>query len=255
MAENESDRRPRWIYDPPEHLDAGTWTLRIDGRHIRVEEGDQVTDYALINPAEAARLGNKWRHAREAAGWRLAEGPPIETEDGERSESRRHTLAAAAHPRAAELFGAIYGGELEAVLRMLDEGVPADAADMGGMLPLHAAALSGEVEVLEQLLDAMGADVHAVEPSEGRTPLICAVEGGVEAVRALLDAGADPNSKTKLDDTALIKAAELGDEEMARLLLAAGADPAAVNAQGQNAASVAAGADHDDIALLLETVD
>lgn len=65
---------------------------------------------------------------------------------------------------------------------------------------LHAAAL-GEVGAIKGLLDEGIVDVNQAD-YDGRTALhLAASEGKVEAVRALLERGADPNPKDRYGNT------------------------------------------------------
>src|ERR1039458_307750 len=69
---------------------------------------------------------------------------------------------------------------------------------------------------------ANGTDVNTRDP-RGATLLIhAAAIGSPEAVKLLLDSGADANAKSQLEATALILGA--GNAEKARLLIAKGAD-------------------------------
>ena len=70
-----------------------------------------------------------------------------------------------------------------------------------------------------------GGDVHARD-RDGMTALVYAVllDGKVEIVRTLLDAGADLNSTTNTGMTALMGAAYTGNTEMVQLFLALLAD-------------------------------
>lgn len=73
-----------------------------------------------------------------------------------------------------------------------------------------------------------------VPDNAGNTPLqIAALEGDVEVVQLLLDAGCDITSKNIDKDTPLIDAVENGHLEVVRLLLKAGLDPRQKNAKGQ----------------------
>ena len=73
-----------------------------------------------------------------------------------------------------------------------------------------------------------------VPDNAGNTPLqIAALEGDVEVVQLLLDAGCDTTSKNIDKDTPLIDAVENGHLEVVRLLLKAGLDPRQKNAKGQ----------------------
>lgn len=140
---------------------------------------------------------------------------------------------------------------------------------------LMAAANGDAKEVIEALKG--GADPQAVSRT-GVTPLLAATFGGsVEAVRAVVEHGADVNNvasgyrawtwtaehiatteqplaKTaSLNYTALILAAEKGFPDIVAYLLEKGADPKQTNAKGDTALSVASEQGHAKIvAMLLE---
>ena len=78
-----------------------------------------------------------------------------------------------------------------------------NARDNEGTTALVFAALGGDAETVQALLDA-GADVNA-KNSDGWTALMQAASGGdAETVQALLDARADVNAKDNDGVTALI---------------------------------------------------
>ncbi|KIX98300.1 uncharacterized protein Z520_05601 [Fonsecaea multimorphosa CBS 102226] len=98
------------------------------------------------------------------------------------------------------------------------------------------------VPLIQRALEA-GADV-AEQNEDGKSALyLAAVGGDVEAVRLLLEHGADPNQRNKRNKfgpgdhdehgtTALHEAAQRGNVEMARLLIEAGADAEAADEDG-----------------------
>ena len=103
----------------------------------------------------------------------------------------------------------------DAVVALLEE-------HLYSKFPLHAAARTGDVEAMTQLLDG-GAEVDAKK--DGATPLFVACKGGhVDAARLLLDRGADVDRASKYDGTPLWIACQNGHVDAARLLLDKGAD-------------------------------
>ena len=108
------------------------------------------------------------------------------------------------------------------------------ATVFGGGGPLHYAVHEGDTEALRMLLEA-GADVNARD-EWGHTPLYMAVNGkDVAATRMLLEAGADVNARyennTRYENghTLLYMAVDRGDDAATRMLLEAGANPSDVH--------------------------
>lgn len=170
-------------------------------------------------------------------------------------------------PRDDELVRAANAGELETVRRLIEAGADPNSVDGHGMGPLltfhpevtrylleHGAdpdrqrnenvapvivGVCGSYDCLRLMVEA-GANVNRASDHNGETALH-GVAGGsdVRAVRLLLDAGADPNARTKpgmttyalwrdarvRGETPLHRAAAWGSPEVIQLLLDAGADP------------------------------
>lgn len=98
---------------------------------------------------------------------------------------------------------------------------------------LLARACAQDANEAEKWLKERPQDID-VPDNAGNTPLqIAALEGDVEVVQLLLDAGCDTTSKNIDKDTPLIDAVENGHLEVVRLLLKAGLDPRQKNAKGQ----------------------
>ena len=98
---------------------------------------------------------------------------------------------------------------------------------------LLARACAQDAAEAEKWLKERPQDID-VPDNAGNTPLqIAALEGDVEVVQLLLDAGCDTTSKNIDKDTPLIDAVENGHLEVVRLLLKAGLDPRQKNAKGQ----------------------
>jgi len=133
--------------------------------------------------------------------------------------------------QAADLPSAAIVGEVDAVRRLLDLGLPVDATDSQGCTALLRAAGGGHRAVVELLL-ARGADPRAAARS-GATPLSAAVSmRQLDIVERLLAAGAPLEQRLPGDVTVLMLAAALGLPDLVARLLTAGADVHASDAQG-----------------------
>jgi uncharacterized protein len=140
-------------------------------------------------------------------------------------------------PDEPNVFEAAAFGREERLEELL-EGDPglARAFSVDGFTALHLAAFFGRAEAVRLLLD-VGADPNAVGTSEQIGPVqplhSAAASGRVEGVRLLLERGADVNARQGGGFTALHAAAASHDVELARLLLAAGADMTAKTDDGR----------------------
>jgi len=95
----------------------------------------------------------------------------------------------------------------------------------GGSL-LHIAAAQGQADRCRQLLESPEANVQVdIEKSDGSTPLmLAAAMGHTDAVRVLLDAGANVEAVGRMGATSLMMAASLGHIEVVNVLIQHGAD-------------------------------
>jgi ankyrin repeat protein len=90
------------------------------------------------------------------------------------------------------------------------------AADV--FTPVMAAAMRGDVEALKSLLDR-GADVNVQGGDFGRTALLMATTTGRDdVVKLLLEKGANPSAKDQLGNTVLRWAKKQGDSSIVKLL-------------------------------------
>lgn len=107
----------------------------------------------------------------------------------------------------------------------------ADERDQHGLTPLMWAARSGAVDAMRILLDK-GADPNTRDHRNGWTPLLHAIhKRQPAALRLLLERGADPNRRVG-ELTPLLMAAADDDPTMVELLLQHGADVHARGAGG-----------------------
>lgn len=134
---------------------------------------------------------------------------------------------------------------------LLAAGADPNASQASGMTPLMTAARTGNVHVLDALI-SHGANVNA-ETSETRsTAMMWAVAAPhPDAVRLLLDAGANAQASTAKGFTVLMYAANNGDIEMAKLLLTAGVDVNQVGLDGTHTLPYAIARGQDKFALFL----
>jgi len=105
--------------------------------------------------------------------------------------------------------------------------------DKNGRTWLARACALEDVENARAKLQERPEDID-IPDHAGNTPLqIASLEGSVNIVKMLLDAGCDNMCKNVDGDTPLIDAVENGHLEVVRLLLAAGLDPRQSNAKGE----------------------
>ena len=130
-------------------------------------------------------------------------------------------VAAMAAERPEKFYSAIRDNNLTELKALLDQKASADVADNHGITPLMYAAEIGSVDAMRFLIDR-GADVNA-QNAFGSTALMWSVSDPAK-VRLLLDHGAQVNTAAKSGRTALIIAAFTNPSaEVVRLLLAKGA--------------------------------
>jgi ankyrin repeat protein len=164
----------------------------------------------------------------------------------------------AADTQAAEpLFKAIQKSDTQAVKRLLDRGIDANARDAEDTPALMAAVLYADASCVKLLLNhgadpnatnkfgatalmwavpdiaktklliASGADVNASSKNLGRTPLLIAASypGSVSVLQLLLDHGANIHAKDRRGMHALGRATLSADVDVVRFLVEHGCDP------------------------------
>jgi len=170
----------------------------------------------------------------------------------------RDELVEALRPRRGELdvFEAAALGDVDRLRTLLaDDPALVDAYADDGFFPLGLAAFFKRPDAVRLLLDR-GADPN--QQSRHAQIVVrpihsAAADGGsTEIARLLLDAGADVNARQPGGFTPLHAAAQVGNEELVALLLEHGADPDARLDEGRTPADLAREAGHRDVAERIE---
>ena len=115
------------------------------------------------------------------------------------------------------LMMAALKGQLELAKILIDKDADVNKP---GWTPLHYAASKGSVAMIELLLDN-DAYIDAESPNHSTPLMMAAMYGSEDAVRALLDAGADPTLKNELGLSAIDFAKRAERPAVAELLAAA----------------------------------
>ena len=133
------------------------------------------------------------------------------------------------------LFGAAAKGDAATIARLASSGAKVDARDGNGRTPLHVAAFMKQRDAMKALVDA-GADPNALDADRYDAVTIAAVADDPATMEAALKLGNRPTNVTsRYDGTALIAAAHLGHVEVVRMLIKAGAPLDHVNNLGWTA--------------------
>lgn len=129
--------------------------------------------------------------------------------------------------------------DADAVARLLDLGLPADARDERGATALLRASGAGALQSVQRLLAAHADPRLTVDT--GASPLSAAVSARhADIVRALVSAGVPVDERHRDDVTALMIAAALGHADMVACLRELGANATLTDAGGHTALHAAA---------------
>jgi ankyrin repeat protein len=109
-----------------------------------------------------------------------------------------------------------------------------DARDGDGRTAITAAAMREDVEAVRELIDA-GADVDLQDDDRRNPLLLCGENGNVALLREVLRGDPDLGATNRYGGVALIPACERGHEEMVRALLETEIDVDHVNDLGWTA--------------------
>jgi len=150
-----------------------------------------------------------------------------------------------------ELYNAIRTNNLAQLDSLTKDRANANLKDDRGITPLMLAAVAGSREAMKLLIDR-GAEVNAKNAFDSTALMWSATD--LEKTRLLLDAHADPNIVSKAGRTALLIAA-MSDRSAAivKLLIAKGADTKAVDrAQFTALAAAASGGDLETLKIMID---
>ncbi len=152
-----------------------------------------------------------------------------------------------------DVFEAAALGDTDRLGNLLsgDAGL-ASAYSPDGFMPIGLAAFFGRQDAVRLLIER-GADVNAVSRNgAGLTALHSAAAcGSASIARHLLQAGADPNARQQGGWTALHSAARHGNRELLDVLLDFNADATVASDDDKTPADLAREAGHNDVAARL----
>ena len=144
-------------------------------------------------------------------------------------------------PTPAELnaytgvFAAAAKGDTATIAKLASTGANVNAKDGRGRTPLHVAAFAKQRDAMKALVDA-GADPNALDADRYDAVTIAAVADDPATLQSALKLGnRATNVTSRYNGTALIAAAHLGQVEVVRILIKAGAPLDHVNNLGWTA--------------------
>ena len=119
----------------------------------------------------------------------------------------------------------LYTNNRQMLTDIIFVGCDVTVADANGLTAIHHSIITGNPEILAQLL-LNGGETEMVVPSTGETPLIMAARLGVMNItRELLKNGANVDARNSEGHTALMQAVLSDEGEISRVLIESGCDP------------------------------
>ncbi|QHT63922.1 hypothetical protein GXP70_14125 [Paenibacillus lycopersici] len=116
-------------------------------------------------------------------------------------------------------IAAAENGNLEQVLKLLEDGIDINATDRRGRTAVLAATYRNQAAVVEALI-GRGADINIRDHHLDNVLLHAGAAGYLEIVRLAIGAGADTRLTNRFGGTALIPAADRGHVDIVNELLA-----------------------------------
>jgi len=154
-----------------------------------------------------------------------------------------------------DIFEASVLGKVERIQEIL-KAAPARVTEHApdGFTPVALAAFFGQPHAVNALI-AAGADVTAAAKNPLKVQALHAAVAGrkLEIVKAILEAGADPNARQQAGFRPMHEAGTNANRALAELLLAHGADPSLTSDDGKSAIDLARDKGHAEFADWLAT--
>ena len=154
-----------------------------------------------------------------------------------------------------DIFEAAVLGKVDRIQEILMSN-PARASEYApdGFTPVALAAFFGQPAAVRTLI-AAGADVNAAAKNGLKVAALhAAVAGGkLEIVKAVLEAGGDPNAQQQAGFRPMHEAGTKANRALAELLLKHGADPTLTSDEGKSAIDLAREKGHSEFAEWLAT--
>jgi uncharacterized protein len=153
-----------------------------------------------------------------------------------------------------DIFEAAALGSVDRIRQVLrDDPSQASACAPDGFPPVGLAAFFGHLEAVQMLI-AAGADIHAAAKNALKVQAIHAAVASknLDIVRAVLEAGADPNAGQQQGFRPMHEAGSSGNRALAELLMKYGGDPTLKNDDGKSTIDLARDKGHAEFAAWLE---
>ena len=153
-----------------------------------------------------------------------------------------------------DIFEAAALGRVDRIKQLLREDPSlASAYAPDGFPPVGLAAFFGHLDAVKALI-AAGADIHAAAKNGLKVQAIHAAVASknLDIVRTVLEAGADPNAAQQQGFRPMHESGSSGSRELAELLMKYGGDPTLKNDEGKSTIAFAREKGHAEFANWLE---